>query len=77
MKFPRFKIYYNVSEDYYFIKERFCLFFYRLRMTLNGHDYYTVNRFSSLAEAEAYIETTLMLENQANTPDEIKLVKEL
>jgi hypothetical protein len=74
---PRFKIYHNISEDYYFIKERFCFFWYRTMRTLSGYEYYTVDRFGSLADAEKYIEDNLEYEEQSKIPDEIKLVKEL
>ena len=74
---PRFKIFHNVSEDYFFIKERFCFFWYRTRMELTGYDYYTIQSFSSLAKAEAYIELILGCEKQSKIPDTIKLVKEL
>jgi hypothetical protein len=77
IKLPRFKIYYNASEDYYFIKEKVFLFWYSTLMTLTSHDYYTVSRFESLAMAEAYIEVILMCEKQSKTPDKIDLVKEL
>jgi hypothetical protein len=76
IKLPRFQIYHNASEDYYFIKEKVFLFWYSTLMTLTSYDYYTVSRFESLAMAEAYIEVILMSENQSKTPDEIKLVKE-
>jgi hypothetical protein len=77
IKLPRFKIYHNISEDYYFIKERLCFFWYRTMMTLSGYEYYTVDRFGSLAEAEKYIKDILGYEKQSKIPDEIKLVKEL
>ena len=80
MKFrlpPRFKIYHNVSEDYYFIKERFCFFWYKTIMTLSGYEYYTVVRYKSLDRAEEIVQWILGMEEQAKTPDEIKLVKEL
>jgi hypothetical protein len=77
IRLPRFKIYHNASEDYYFIKEKVFLFWYSPLMTYTGHDYYTVSRFESLAMAEAYIEVILMCEKQSKTPDKIDLVKEL
>jgi hypothetical protein len=74
---PRFKIYHNVSEDYYFIKERFCFFWYKTRMTISGGEYYTVDRYTTLEGAEAKIDFILFCEKQFKTPDEIELVKEL
>lgn len=46
-------------------------------MTLSGYEYYTVDRYTTLEEAEAKIQFTLFCENQPKTPDEIKLVKQL
>lgn len=74
---PRFKIFHNVSEDYYFIKERFCFFWYRTMTTLTGYEYYTADRYASLEEAEAKIQFILLCEKESQIPDEIKLVKEL
>lgn len=79
MKFklpPRFKIFHNVSEDYYFIKERLCFFWYKTMMTLSGYEYYTLDRYASLEAAEAEIQSILLQEKQSKIPDEIKLVKE-
>lgn len=80
MKLPlRFKIFYNVSEDYYFIKERFCFFWYvseqsaRVIKDLPQH----LTRYSTIQEAEAKIQFILEYEKQSSTPDEIKLVKTL
>lgn len=80
MKFklpPRFKIFHNISEDYYFIKERFCFFWYITMKTLSGYEYYTVDRYASLEAAEAEIQSILLLEKESQIPDKIELVKEL
>jgi hypothetical protein len=91
MKFklpPRFKIFHNVSEDYFFIKERFCLFWYLSEKTpryiqvaffrhqkikeFPRHAY----QYATLEEAESKIQFILYNE-KPQPPDEIKLVKEL
>lgn len=77
MKFPRFKIYHNVSEDYYFIKERFCFFWWKTITESVGYDTDKIKTFSSLDYAEAYIRYVLEYEEQSKIPDTIKLVKEL
>jgi hypothetical protein len=74
---PRFKIFHNVSEDYYFIKERIYFFWYRTMMTLAGYEYYTIDKYASLEEAEAKIQFIFLCEKQSQTPETIKLVKEL
>ena len=71
---PRFKIYHNVSEDYYFIKERFLLFFYKTRCWALGA-VLPQGRYSSVEEAISRIDLILTIEN--DTPDEIELVKEV
>jgi hypothetical protein len=80
MKFklpPRFKIFHNVPEDYYFIKERFYLFWYRTMKTLTGYEYYSIDRYASLEEAEEKIQFILLCEKESQIPETIKLVKEL
>jgi hypothetical protein len=72
---PRFKIYHNISEDYYFIKERFWLFWYKTISESVGYDTDKIRTFSSLDYAEAYIGFVLEYEKQSKIPDEIKLVK--
>ena len=74
---PRFKIYHNVSEDYYFIKERFCFFWYRTEKEVVAYDGSTAdNQYSSLGNAEAKVQFLLEYEKQSKIPDKIKLVKE-
>jgi hypothetical protein len=84
---PRFKIFHNVSEDYYFIKQRFLFFWYVLEKTSKyvqaaffkhqeikkfpNH----VFQYTTLEEAEAKIQFILYNE-KPQSPDEIKLVKE-
>lgn len=93
MKFklpPRFKIFHNVSEDYYFIKERFCFFWYlrektgrelqsfiwrKQKMKIESLPQH-VTKYDTLEEAKSKINFLLEWEKQSNTPDEIKLVKE-
>jgi hypothetical protein len=75
---PRFKIFHNVSEDYYFIEERFCFFWYireqanrelqrfvwqKLSMTLENLPPY-LYKYSSLEEAESKIKLILEYENK-------------
>jgi hypothetical protein len=75
---PRFKIFHNVSEDYYFIKERFCFFWYRTERDIIGYDGSTViTHYESVEAAETAINQWLRNEKQSKIPDEIKLVKEL
>lgn len=86
---PRFKIFHNVSEDYYFIKERFCFFLYVSEQATRDVQAFIwrkqkikfknlpkhLTRYSTLQEAEAKIQFILEYEKQSSTPDEIKLVK--
>ena len=75
---PRFKIFHNVSEDYYFIKERFCFFWYITEKRDIGYGVPTeIARYPTIEEAESTIEWVLEAEKQSSIPDKIKLVKTL
>jgi hypothetical protein len=74
---PRFKIFHNVSEDYYLVYQRFYLFWYIAERRDVGYDAMEVIRHATLEEAETYISQLLEHEKQSKIPDEIKLVKEL
>jgi hypothetical protein len=81
---PRFKIFHNVSEDYYFIKERFYFFFYRSEQRVRERDSFIgkkvgfcesirllpifKQRYDTLKEAEAKVKLILEYENQHLTP---------
>ena len=79
IKLPRFKIYYNTSEDYYFIKERVFLFWYTYEKRLRSRNVFMFNnlelceslklrpnfeqRYTTLEEAENKIKLILAYEN--------------
>jgi hypothetical protein len=80
LKLPsRFQIFHNVSEDYFFIRIRHYLFWYRDYETwqilcggsLSEHKHLV--KFATVKAAETAIQKYLQLE----TPDKIKLVKTL
>ena len=74
---PRFKIFHNVSEDYYFIKERFLFFFFFTHKHSVGYETEAIKTYESLWEAESEIVCTLEIEKINRTPDLIALVKEI